>query len=195
MSQNVYVNLKSLKTSVSGSRQTALDKLSTAFGKYSKTGNDNKQADKTTKFASRMNMLRVAVNDYLDPTAGMTDEQKERFIKKLYAKIQSGKKLTPDEMQYLRQNDPVTYMKVARVQAQREALETQLKSCKSKEEAQDLYLDKVSRISEDDPARQELRAAYDDAFDEYRKSGDYKSLPDTEKEIRRNRENNSKGRK
>jgi hypothetical protein len=149
MSQNVYVNLKSLKTSVSGSRQTAFDKLSTAFGKYSKTGNDNKQADKTTKFASRMNMLRVAVNDYLDPTAGMTDEQKERFIKKLYAKIQSGKKLTPDEMQYLRQNDPVTYMKVARVQAQREALETQLKSCKSKEEAQDLYLDKVSRISED----------------------------------------------
>ena len=131
----------------------------------------------------------------LDPTAGMTDEQKERFIKKLYAKIQSGKKLTPDEMQYLRQNDPVTYMKVARVQAQREALETQLKSCKSKEEAQNIYLDKVSRISEDDPARQERRAAYDDAFDEYRKSGDYKSLPDTEKEIRRNRENNSKGRK
>ena len=124
MSQNVYVNLKSLKTSVSGSRQTAFDKLSTAFGKYSKTGNDNKQADKTTKFASRMNMLRVAVKDYLDPTAGMTDEQKERFIKKLYAKIQSGKKLTPDEMQYLRQNDPVTYMKVARVQAQREAFET-----------------------------------------------------------------------
>ena len=142
-----------------------------------------------------MNMLRVAVNDYLDPTAGMTDEQKERFIKKLYAKIQSGKKLTPDEMQYLRQNDPVTYMKVARVQAQREALETQLKSCKSKEEAQNIYLDKAARISEDDPARQELRAAYDDAFDEYRKSGDYKSLPDTEKEIRRNRENNSKGRK
>ena len=79
----------------------------------------------------------------------MTDEQKERFIKKLYAKIQSGKKLTPDEMQYLRQNDPVTYMKVARVQAQREAFETQLNNCKSKEEAQDLYLDKVSRISED----------------------------------------------
>ena len=192
MSQNVYVNLKSLKTSVSGGRQTAFDKLSTAFGKYSKTGNDNNQADKTTKFASRMNMLRVAVKDYLDPTAGMTDEQKERFVKKLYAKIQSGKKLTPDEMQYLRQNDPVTYMKAARVQAQREAFETQLNNCKSKEEAQDLYLDKVSRISEDDPARQELRAAYDDAFDEYKKSGDYKSLPDTEKEIRRKRENNTK---
>lgn len=193
MSQNVYVNLKSLKTSVSGGRQTAFDKLSTAFGKYSKTGNDNNQADKTTKFASRMNMLRVAVNDYLDPTAGMTDEQKERFIKKLYVKIQSGKKLTPDEMQYLRQYDPVTYMKVARVQAQREAFETQLNNCKSKEEAQDLYLDKVSRISEYDPARQELRAAYDDAFDEYKKSGDYKSLPNTEEERKHKREDYTKG--
>ena len=102
MSQNVYVNLKSLKTSVSGGRQTAFDKLSTAFGKYSKTGNDNNQVDKSTKYASRMDMLRVAVQDYLDPTAGMTDAQRERFIKKIYAKIQSGKKLTQDELAYLR---------------------------------------------------------------------------------------------
>lgn len=178
MNQNVYVNLKSLKTSVSGDRQTAFDKLSTAFGKYSKTGNDNNQADKPTKYSSRMDMLRVAVKDYLDPTAGMTDEQKERFIKKLYAKIQSGKKLTPDELAYLRKYDPVTYMKVVRIQAKREALETQLKNCKSKEEAQELYVDTVSRIPEDDPARKELLAAYDDAYEEFKKSDDYGGLPE-----------------
>ena len=177
MSQNVYVNLKSLKTSVSGGRQTAVDKLSTAFGKYSKTGNDNNQVDKSTKYASRMDMLRVAVQDYLDPTAGMTDAQRERFIKKIYAKIQSGKKLTQDELAYLRKYDPVTYMKVARIQAQREALEEQLKCCKSKEEAQELYTDAVSRIPEDDPARAELLAAYDDAYGEFKKSDDYGSLP------------------
>lgn len=178
MNQNVYVNLKSLKTSVSGDRQTAFDKLSTAFGKYSKTGNDNNQADKPTQYSSRMDMLRVAVKDYLDPTVGMTDEQKERFIKKLYAKIQSGKKLTPDELAYLRKYDPVTYMKVVRIQAKREALETQLKNCKSKEEAQELYVDTVSRIPEDDPARKELLAAYDDAYEEFKKSDDYGSLPE-----------------
>ena len=152
MSQNVYVNLKSLKTSVSGGRQTAFDKLSTAFGKYSKTGNDNNQVDKSTKYASRMDMLRVAVQDYLDPTAGMTDAQRERFIKKIYAKIQSGKKLTQDE-------------------------QAQLKCCKSKEEAQALYTDAVSRIPEDYPARAELLAAYDDAYGEFKKSDDYGSLP------------------
>ena len=177
MSQNVYVNLKSLKTSVSGGRQTAFDKLSTAFGKYSKTGNDNNQVDKSTKYASRMDMLRVAMQDYLDPTAGMTDAQRERFIKKIYAKIQSGKKLTQDELAYLRRYDPVTYMKVARIQAQREALEAQLKCCKSKEEAQELYTDAVSRIPEDDPARAELLVAYDDAYGEFKKSDDYGSMP------------------
>lgn len=191
MPQNVYVNLKTVKTNITGDNQTAFDKIKTALGKGGDSGDGTEAAGQTT-YDSRMNMLRVAVKDYLNPTAGMTDEQKERFIKKLYAKIQSGKKLTPDEMQYLRQYDPVTYMKVARVQAQREALETQLKNCKSKEEAQDVYLDKVSRISEDDPARQELRAAYDDAFDEYKKSGDYKSLPRTEEERKSKRENNTK---
>lgn len=189
MPQNVYVNLKTIKTNITGDNQTAFDKIKTALGNDS----GGAEAAGQATYDSRMNMLRVAVKDYLDPTAGMTDEQKEKFIKKLYAKIQSGKKLTPDEMQYLRQYDPVTYMKVARVQAQREALETQLKNCKSKEEAQDIYLDKVSRISEDDPARQELRAAYDDAFDEYKKSGDYKSLPNTEEERKRKREDNTKG--
>lgn len=189
MPQNVYVNLKTIKTNIAGGKQTAFDKIKTALGNDS----GGAEAAGQATYDSRMNMLRVAVKDYLDPTAGMTDEQKEKFIKKLYAKIQSGKKLTPDEMQYLRQYDPVTYMKVARVQAQREALETQLKNCKSKEEAQDIYLDKVSRISEDDPARQELRAAYDDAFDEYKKSGDYKSLPNTEEERKRKREDNTKG--
>ena len=191
MAQTVYVNLKTVKTNVTGDNQTAFDKIRSALGKGADSGDVTEAAGQAT-YDSRMNMLKVAVKDYLDPTAGMTDEQKERFIKKLYAKIQSGKKLTPDEMQYLRQYDPVTYMKVARVQAQREALETQLKNCKSKEEAQDIYLDKVSRISEDDPARQELRAAYDDAFDEYKKSGDYKSLPSTEEERKRKRENNTK---
>lgn len=186
MSQNVYVNLKSLKTSVSGDGRTAFDKLKMVFGKNSSNGDNSIQASRPAAYSSRMDMLRVAVQDYLDPTAGMTDAQRERFIKKIYAKIQSGKKLTQDELAYLRRYDPVTYMKVARIQAQREALEAQLKCCKSKEEAQELYTDAVSRIPEDDPARAELLAAYDDAYGEFKKSDDYGSLPqkdeDREKE-------------
>lgn len=160
--------------------QNVFDKLENAFSRYKvnetqayTTADNPKQAD----YSSSMNMLKVAVQDFLDPTAGMTDAQRERFVKKLYAKIQSGKKLTADEMAYLRKYDPVTYMKVARIQAQREALEAQLKSCKSKEEVQKVYTDAVIRVPEDDPAREELMAAYADAYDEFKKSDDYGSLP------------------
>ena len=160
--------------------QNVFDKLENAFSRYKvnethayTTADNSKQAD----YSSSMNMLKVAVQDFLDPTAGMTDAQRERFVKKLYAKIQSGKKLTADEMAYLRKYDPVTYMKVARIQAQREALEAQLKSCKSKEEVQKVYTDAVIRVPEDDPAREELMAAYADAYDEFKKSDDYGSLP------------------
>lgn len=31
----------------------------------------------------------------------MTEEQKKKFVEKLYRKLESGKKLTADEMQYL----------------------------------------------------------------------------------------------
>ena len=89
MSQNVYVNLKSLKTSVSGDGRTAFDKLKTVFGKNSSNGDKPMQASRPAAYSSRMDMLRVAVQDYLDPTAGMTDAQRERFIKKIYAKIQN----------------------------------------------------------------------------------------------------------
>lgn len=177
MSNTVYFNLKS----VTGSKDTALDRLRNVFGRYGEEGSSEAEG-KSVLYSSRMDMLRVAVKDFLDPTAGMTDAQRERFIKKLYAKIQSGAKLTPDEMQYLRKYDPVTYMKVARIQAQREAFERQLESCKSKEEAQELYIDRMTRVPKEDPARKELLAAYDNVYEKFRESGDYRALPETEEE-------------
>lgn len=179
MSSTVYVNLKG----VTSGKDTAIDKIKNALGKYSRGADDGDAACKAVTNNSRMDMLRVVVKDFLDPTAGMTDVQRERFVKKLYAKIQSGQKLTPDEMQYLRKYDPVTYMKVARIQAQREAFERQLKSCKSKEEAQELYIDKVTMVPKEDPAREELLAAYDDVYEEFKKSDEYTALPETEKEL------------
>ena len=92
-------------------------------------------------------------------------------------------------MQYLRMNDPVTYAKMAKVQIQRKALESRLKQAKSKEEALEIYTSAKSRISDDDPAREELNAAYDDAYGEFKKSEQYKKLPATEKEAKEKEKN------
>ncbi len=172
MSETVHINLKAMLNNTGN----GINKLDNLFSKY-RADDGSAEMNPKPSYNSRAEMLRLAMEDYLDPTAGMTDAQRERFIKELYAKIQSGRKLTPDEMQYLRRYDPVTYLKVARIQAQREALEKRLKSCNSKEEAQEVYTDAVTRIPEDDPARKELVAAYDRAYEEFKESGDYRVLP------------------
>lgn len=128
--------------------------------------------------------LKEAVDAIFDPTTGMSEEEKKKFVQKLYRKLESGKKLSADEMQYLRKNDPVTYAKAAKVQVLRESLKKQLKSATSKEKAADIYTQAMSRISEDDPARKEIMAAYDDVYKEFRKSDEYKALPNTEKEAK-----------
>ena len=48
----------------------------------------------------------------------------------------------------------------------------------------------MSRISEDDPAKKELMAAYDDVYKEFKKSNENKVLPNTEKEAKEKAANN-----
>ena len=177
MSETIHINLKAVLNN-SGNGMNKLDNL---FSKY-RADDGSAEMNPKPSYNSRVELLRLALEDYLDPTAGMTDAQRERFIKELYAKIQSGRKLTPDEMQYLRRYDPMTYLKVARIQSQREALESRLKNCKSKEEAQEVYTDTMARIPEDDPARKELMAAYDRTYEEFKESGEYGKLPDEDSE-------------
>lgn len=156
-----------------------------------KTGSNVNAADNTTQncktgidTATIGLQLKEAVDAIFDPTTGMTEEQKKSFVEKIYKKLESGKKLTYDELQYLRLHDPITYAKAARVQVMREVLKRQLENAKSKEEAADIYLTNMSRIADDDPAKKELEAAYNDEYSEFKKSDDYKKLPDTRKEAK-----------
>ena len=51
-------------------------------------------------------------------------------------KLQSGKKLTAEEMDYLQKTDPQKYQKIKSMEAERENYEKELKRCKTKEEVQ-----------------------------------------------------------
>lgn len=152
--------------------------------------NDEKMLDKAhIKSLDRASIgaaLKDVVDSIFDPTTGMSDEEKEKFIEKLHKKIKNGDELSADEMQYLRINEPLTYAKMAKVQMQRKCLETQLNSCKSKEEAHDKYIQAMSRISDDDPVRAETIAAYNNVYDEFKESEEYKKLPNTDKEAKEN---------
>lgn len=95
----------------------------------------------------------------------MSEEEKKAYLAKIIAKLKSGKKLTSEEMRFLQAEDPQLYQQAARVQAMRGSLESGLAHSTSKEEAQSVYLDTLTHISEDDPMKEYIIAAYDDAHE------------------------------
>ncbi|MCI6553639.1 MAG: hypothetical protein MR430_08935 [Lachnospiraceae bacterium] len=118
---------------------------------------------------------------------GRAGETKEAYAARVYAKARAGKKLTPEEMNFLARTDPALYQKVLRVQALKRSLESRLKSCQSKQEAEEVFSIAVSSISEMDPDREMILAALEDTYREFKKSDEYRRLPERpEKEDRRN---------
>ncbi len=132
------------------------------------------------------------LSELLSPACGMTEEEKAEWLQEIRAKLKSGKRLTAEEMQFLKEQDPALYQQAARVQIMRDSFEARLKHCSSKEDVTNAYCDAVGIVSDDDPMKECIIAAYDDAVREFRETGAYKSLPDTEKEALAKRGKKSK---
>lgn len=127
-------------------------------------------------------VIKKELEKLYDPEPDMTQEEHEAYHKKLLAKIESGKKLTVKEMNYLRMHDPAAYQKARRMEQKREKLKTQMKHCKSKQEVAEVVSDAISHISEKDPDKEAIIATYKEAFKEFKKTPKYNSLPDTKRE-------------
>ncbi len=104
---------------------------------------------------------------------------------KIYAKLEAGKPLTQKEMQYLRQYNPILYMKAVRVEQKRKSLEYQLKNADSKEEVQNIFHSAMASVREDDPAKQYVVAAIQETVKEFKETERYKKLPETEEQAER----------
>ena len=119
----------------------------------------------------------------------MSEEDRSRMDAQITAKLQSGKKLSQKEMDYLRKTNPILYAHALRVQRMAEAIEEQLKHAKSKEEADSIISASLSGISKNDPDREYIYAAVNRISTEFHKSGAYEKLPNTVEEgDKKNRE-------
>lgn len=137
----------------------------------------NIASDKAKPKQQILDELKEKWKDILDPTGGMSDEEKARYEEKVNKKIKNGEKLTGAEMQFIRTKSPYLYAMISRVQLQRQALEEKLKHCRSKEEVEEAYNQSMMRISKKDPAKVPLQAAYNNVTEEFKKTGKYKNLP------------------
>ena len=153
------------------------DNLATSNWGTTKSTGETNNASALDTFSITQN-----ISELLSPACGMTDEEKEAYFAKIMAKLKSGKKLTPEEMRFLQAENPELYQQAARVQTMRESLENRLAHATSKEDAASIYTDALSHISDKDPMKEYLVAAYDDAMKEFKKSDVYESLPNTEKD-------------
>lgn len=118
----------------------------------------------------------------LDKSSGiesMTEEDRAKMDAKIMAKLESGKKLSQEELDYLMRTNPMLYAHAMRVQRMAEAVEEQLKHARSKEEADRIISAATTCISKNDPDRQYIFAAVNRIATEFHKSGAYEKLPNT----------------
>lgn len=143
-----------------------------------------KKSGLTTDVRSVMDNFELTTNisELLSPACGMTEEEKAAYLAHIQAKLKSGKKLTAEEMRFLQAEYPELYMQAARVQSMRESFEQQLKSCRSKEDVENVFSTSMSLVSDKDPMKEAIVAAYQDAYDEFKQTDAYKNLPQNEKE-------------
>lgn len=118
----------------------------------------------------------------LDPAENMDKEKCKEYEQKIMAKLRSGKRLTSQELSYLRLHNPDLYEIAMRVEQARQAFRNRLKSCKSKEEVQQVISGQmeVIRTMRDagDPATEYMAAMVDHEVQTLRESSAYARLPE-----------------
>lgn len=126
---------------------------------------------------------------------GVTFHRRDETLASIRAKLEAGGSLTEEERTYLRQHDPQAYQELLQEEQEQAAYERALRSCKTKEEADRLQMNRIgqslSRIQtvEHDPAiplhaklkvamrEKRLVDAAADSMREFVASGDYDRLP------------------
>lgn len=114
-----------------------------------------------------------------------TEEERQREISRIRAKLKGGKKLSGKEMSFLKQDDPALYQQALRVQNMREQLKNRLRQCRSKEEAHNAIGLAFEGIADNDPAKEMMQAAVADVAKQFTSSRAYQKLPDTRAEQNR----------
>jgi len=88
-------------------------------------------------------------------------------------KIKFGKRLTHDEMEFLKIHNPDLYARAVKIEQEREEYRNALRSCKTKEEARNLQMIRTLQPKLDS----DIKMALFDEFTEFVKSNEFEELP------------------
>lgn len=129
--------------------------------------------------------LAEFVLDKVNDTEEMTEEDSAEMTARIIAKLEAGRKLSAEEMNFLRRTNPILYARAVRVQRIADAVKEQLRHARSKEEANQIVSTAVSGLSKNDPDKEYIFAAVNRVWTEFHKSGAYSKLPGTVEEAKK----------
>lgn len=143
---------------------------------------ENVSLQETEPTMTKGAIWKQALEKLLDPADEMSPEQKAQYEAKIRQKLKSGKRLTTEEMNYLRVNNPTLYRTARRVEIARQGLRERLKHCRSKEEVQRVISGQMAVLEampKEDPDRECMAAMVKHEVDEFKQSKAYARLPET----------------
>lgn len=116
-------------------------------------------------------------------------------LQKILDKAKAGKKLTQEELDFLREKSPENYRKIVAAMQEREMLRQQMEAAKSRMEAEQIYMSHMSAAQEakDEITLAQLKGGHDEvvATDEYAgkplTAEEEQALPEAEKKKRKKR--------
>lgn len=154
---------------------------------------DHKEAAKKTDAKAAISAEQLAINQFKEQNSKENNRTTE-----IYYKFRSGKKLTPEELDYIAKESPELYRQVKEIMQERQAMEAQMKMAESKEEVAEIRIQEVNKIQatmgkgEEAAAQAEKTMArvnqVDAAYMEYTATLDYKEKEDIESETEEKRE-------
>ncbi|MCR4604963.1 MAG: hypothetical protein K5639_03085 [Eubacterium sp.] len=98
----------------------------------------------------------------------------------IQGKLEAGKKLSSKEETYLMRTNPIMFAQYRRIQTERHSVEIRIRMAKTKQQVTAIADSAIAGIKKDDPMREYIIAAINDAVNEFKKTDKYKKLPETD---------------
>ena len=133
------------------------------------------------------NVKMETIWDLMKPDSKLTEAEKaqkreaiQKKIEDIKMKLKSGKRLSESEMNFLKKHAPDLYKKAQEAEAERQSYKQAIKSCKTKDDVQKVFLEKMRQslsVSDMDQEMAEyMSAAVQQEHIKFTKSDDYKKM-------------------
>ena len=145
------------------------------------------------KISSKQQLVSDIIKQTQQSSEHMSEEDKAKLRARIMAKLKSGKKLTAEEEAFLQETDAMLYMQYKRIRAMADHMASQLKSARSKQEANEVINRSINGVSKDDPYKEYVLAALGEVAKEYKQSTSYHRLPEKESDVKKEKQTRSAG--